>query len=50
MTLVARQRKHFWKVLADFFVAELLQKGGCFDTQEFTCSLSTGVVLRRVAL
>jgi len=49
-------RPKFWKrnfssaserafhILADFFVAELPQKRGCFNTQEFTRFLSTCVV------
>jgi len=44
VTLVARRRQHFRGVLADFFVAELPQKRGCFNTQEFTLFSSTGVV------
>ena len=42
--LVARRREHFRGFLADFFVAELPQKKRCFNTQEFTRFLSTGVV------
>jgi len=44
VTLEARRREHFRSFLADFFVAELPQKRGCFNTQEFTRFLSTGVV------
>ena len=36
--------KAFPGYLAEFFVAELLQKRGCFKTQEFIRFLSTGVV------
>jgi len=36
MSLVARGRQHFRGVLAEFFVGELPQKKGCFNTQEFT--------------
>jgi len=42
--LVARRREHFRGFLADFFVTELPQKKRCFNTQEFTLFLSTGVV------
>ena len=42
--LVARRREHFRGFLADFFVAELPQKKRCFNTQEFTRFLSTGIV------
>jgi len=42
--LVARRREHFRGFLADFFVTELPQKKRCFNTQEFTRFLSTGVV------
>jgi len=42
--LVARWREHLQSFLAEFFVAELPQKRGCFNTQEFTRFLSTGVV------
>ena len=34
-TLVARRRERFRVYLADFLVAELPQKRGCFNTQEF---------------
>ena len=44
VTLVAHLWKHFWGFLAFFFVAELPQKKRCFNRQEFTCFLSTGVV------
>jgi len=44
VTLVARRREHFRDFLADFFLAELPQKRGCFNTQEFTRFLSTGVI------
>jgi len=44
LTIVARRREHFRGFLADFFVAEPHQKRGCFNAQEFTRLLSTGVV------
>jgi len=44
VTIVARQRKHFRGFWADFFVVELPQKRGCFNTQGFTRFLLTGVV------
>jgi len=44
LSFLARRREHFRGIGADFFVAELPQKRGCFNTQEFTRFLSTGVV------
>jgi len=44
MTVVARRREHFRGFLANLFVAELPQKRGCFNAQEFARFLSTGVV------
>ena len=44
VTLAACRRKYFQGFWADFFVAELPQKRGRFNTQEFTRFLSPGVV------
>ena len=49
-TLAARRREHFRGFWADFFVAELPQKRGCFNTQECTRFLSTVVVVESCAL
>jgi len=43
VTVVAHRRKHFRGSWAVFFVAELPQKSRCFNTEEFTRILSTGV-------
>jgi len=44
VTLVVRWREHFWGFGAIFLVAELPQKIGCLNAQEFIRFLSTGVV------